>query len=217
MLHIYLALLRYHGPVHWWRARDEFEVAVGAILTQNTAWRNVKRALENLGDHLSPRAIAEMPLPELEERVRPAGFYRQKARRLRDFSRFIVKRYGGDMATLLSGDLEGIREELLSLKGIGRETADSILLYAGNRMIMVVDTYTLRLLSRLGYPFTTDKNREYERARTFIESNLPRSVEAYREFHALVVEHAKSLCRPRPVCTDCPLASTCAHADAFLS
>jgi len=182
-----------------------FEVAVGAILTQNTAWSNVEKALAALAREraLDPGRIASLPLQRLEALIRPSGYFSQKADRLRRFARRVRSR--GGMGALLRGPLPRVREGVLALYGVGPETADSILLYAGGRPVFVVDAYTLRIAARLGWRL----GRGYEGARTFFEARLPRSPAVFAEFHALLVRFAKLYCRARPLCRSCPALSGC--------
>ncbi len=202
LLPLYRHLLQALGPQHWWPGDSAFEIALGALLTQNTAWRNVEQALRNLRNRgwLQPEAVATAPLEELEQLLRPSGYYRQKARRARDLARWWLA-HGGEEG-LRSLPTETLRRELLRLKGIGPETADSILLYAFHRPVFVVDAYTRRILSRHGFPLPPD----YEGLRKFMEDQLPRSVPLYQEFHALLVAVGKHFCRRSPRCTGCPVA-----------
>jgi endonuclease-3 related protein len=197
------------GPLHWWPADSPFEVVVGAILTQNTAWRNVELAVANLkaANVLSPVAMREVSTAELEQLIRPAGFFRQKAERLKLFVEHLFSRYGGELSALLSGPLEEVRGELLSLKGIGPETADSILLYAGGYPSFVVDAYTLRLFIRLE---VLGGSEGYEAVRALFMANLPQEADLFNEYHALIVEECKTFCRKRaPLCPSCPLLPVC--------
>ena len=148
---IFDLLAAHYGPLHWWPAETPFEVVVGAILTQNTNWRNVERAIAHLraAGTLTPEPLLSLPRAELEKLIRPAGFFRQKAERLQLFTAHLFARFGDDLAAMLAGDLDAVRRDLLALKGIGPETADSILLYAGGRPSFVVDAYTRRLFTRL--------------------------------------------------------------------
>ncbi len=210
LMKIYDALLSHFGNQNWWPANrnfesGEWEICIGAVLTQNTNWRNVEKALDNLSKNKKTTivSILETPIEELKKIIRPAGFYNQKAERLKIFSKFVLK-FGS-----LESFLKNVkREELLKLKGIGPETADSILLYAGNRAYFVVDAYTKRVFSRFGF---IDVNEKYETIRKFFEENLPRDVEIYKEFHALIVELAKNFCRKKPVCDRCPLLEMCLY------
>jgi endonuclease-3 related protein len=183
MMRPYGKLLERYGHQHWWPADSRYEVVVGAVLTQNTNWRNVEKALENLKarDALSEEAILEMPLSELERLIRPSGFFRQKAERLKLTTRKWLELKDSKRSTM------GLRDEWLSVKGIGRETADSILLYAMDRLIFVIDAYTRRFCkSELGKEF-----KKYDEYRSFFESALPKDLELYKEYHALIVEWGK--------------------------
>lgn len=189
-MRVYAQLLKLFGPQQWWPVSGhfvpkEFEVCVGAILTQNTNWRNVEKALKNLvrAKMLTAEKIAGAPLPFLERLVRPSGFYRQKARRLKEFCRFAAD-FDGSFYRQVT------REQLLGIKGVGRETADSILLYACGRPYFIIDVYTRRLFSRLKM---IDGTEDYDELREMFETTLPRDAGLYKQFHALIVEHEKSL------------------------
>jgi len=205
-------LLRYYeamsgalGPMRWWPAQTPFEVIVGAILTQSTAWGNVERAIANLrsAGMLTPAAMLRVPLPRLAELVRPSGYFRQKAKKLKAFVRFLQAEYRGSLKRMFHTPTLELREKLLSVHGIGPETADSILLYAGNHPVFVVDAYTHRILGRHGI---TDGKPDYEKVRAFIESSIPRQPELFNEFHALIVNTGKNWCRKSaPRCEECPL------------
>lgn len=203
----YRRLLRALGPQHWWPARTRFEVIVGAILTQNTAWQNVRRTIENLrrAGLLSFAAMRRAPRPELATLLRPSGYFNQKAKKLDHFLRFVVREHGGSLARMFRQPTARLRDRLLGLNGIGPETADSILLYAGGRPAFVVDAYTRRILARHGLIREED---DYEEIKRLFEANLPRSVRTYNEYHALLVEVGKRFCRPRQAdCAACPLGS----------
>jgi endonuclease-3 related protein len=205
-------LLRYYemlsgalGPMHWWPAQTPFEVIVGAILTQSTAWGNVERAISNLraARMLTAAAMLQVPTARLAELVRPSGYFRQKAKKLKAFVRFLQTGYGGSLKRMFQTPTLELREKLLSVHGIGPETADSILLYAGNHPVFVVDAYTHRILGRHGI---TDGKPEYEKVRAFIETSIPQQTELYNEFHALIVNAGKNWCRKSaPRCQECPL------------
>lgn len=197
-LSLYKSLFKRYGPQHWWPARTRWEMMVGALLTQNTAWTNVEIALHALTSAkvLVPRKIARMPIRELRRHIRPSGFFRQKSVRLKRLAREYVR----DSSIIRD------RERLLALPGIGPETADSILLYAGNQPAFVVDAYTLRIVERLGW----FKNPEYHAVQMHFVAQLPREVRLYNEYHALLVRLAKEHCRSqRPTCTDCPVRRDC--------
>ncbi len=205
----YRALLEAYGPQGWWPGEGPFEVMVGAVLTQNTAWGNVERALGNLkaAGVFSPTGLYDLPQEELERLLRPAGTYRVKAARLRALLEYLFRRHRGDPTALCRGDSEVLREELLAIPGIGRETADSILLYAAGRPTFVVDAYTRRLLGRLGLLPTPPS---YENIRTLFMDHLPPDPDLYGEYHALIVRHGKERCRKvRPRCPGCPLVHFC--------
>ena len=211
LLEIYRRLYAHFGPQHWWPAESPFEVCVGAILTQNTNWRNVERAINNLKARgiLSPEALHRLSLEELALLIRPAGYFRIKARRLKNFVDFLVLRYGGELSALAEKETEEIRKELLSIKGLGPETADSILLYALERPVFVVDAYTKRILLRHG--LTTEESG-YDELQELFMKNLPQDPELYNEYHALLVACGKHYClsrKPRCVSPEgksCPLA-----------
>lgn len=201
----YRVLSEAMGPMSWWPGRTRFEVIVGAILTQNTAWTNVERALANLrrSGLLSPKAIEEFPEPKLALLIRPSGYFRQKAKKLKAFVHFLRKQYDGSLTKMFRTPTQDLRSRLLSVHGIGWETADSILLYAGKHAIFVVDAYTHRIMERHGL---SDGRGDYEGTRALFENNLPRAVQIYNEFHALLVNVGKNWCRPRePRCSECPL------------
>lgn len=202
-------LAAHFGPLHWWPADTPFEVVIGAILTQNTAWRNVEYAIANLkqAQALTPAAIASLSPLELQQVIRPAGFFRQKAERLQLFVAHLFARHQGELSPWLAGELDAVRQELLSLKGVGPETADSILLYAGGRPSFVVDAYTRRLLTRLGL---LQGEESYEEIRDLFMAQLPHDPDLFNEFHALIVEECKTYCRKRrPECAVCPLHPVC--------
>jgi len=231
----YAAMVSRYGPQNWWPAQSRFEVIVGAYLTQNTNWSNVEKAIASLrrARTLSLKALREMPLDKLEALVRPSGFFRQKARRLKAFIAFLDERYSGSLTRMFAQPTEKLRAELLELEGVGPETADSILLYAGNHPVFVVDAYTRRVLERHGI---VNAKAPYEEIRTLIEnaigsaetkelaikapvtdprhpasrmSSTARSALAqhYNELHALIVRVGNNYCRSTAKCAGCPLES----------
>jgi endonuclease-3 related protein len=206
MMSMFEALLRTYGPQHWWPAETPWEVIVGAILTQNTAWRNVEKAIARLkeAEALEPDKIRGLQEGALGELIRPAGTYRVKAARLKRFVDFCYDRHGGDLAAMFGTPLSTLREELLSVQGIGPETADAILLYAGRMPSFVVDAYTARILRRHGL---MDEEATYEEIKGFFEFHLPEDVDLYNEYHALLVQVGKGHCRPKARCERCPLES----------
>src|SRR6202790_4792467 len=206
------ALMRYFeamsqalGPMHWWPARTPFEVIVGAILTQNTSWANVERAITKLRSArmLTPSAILAARPSRLATLVRSSGYFRQKAKKLKAFVKFLQREYGGSLERMFDTPTGELREKLLSVHGIGPETADSILLYAGGHPVFVVDAYTHRIFGRHGI---TDGKPQYENVRALFEEALPRDSQFLNEFHALVVNTGKNWCRKNdPRCAECPL------------
>jgi len=202
---VYQRLIEALGPQHWWPGESPFEVIVGAVLVQNTSWKNVERAIDNLrqSDLLDPHALADVRPEELEELIRPAGYYRIKARRLRSLLEFLVERYDGSLEQMFATGLPTLREELLGVHGVGPETADSILLYAGELPIFVVDAYTHRVLSRHGW---IGFDAGYHEIQDHFHGSLPQDVALYNEFHALLVRIGNRYCRKsRPKCDECPL------------
>jgi endonuclease-3 related protein len=203
---IYEALYAAFGPQHWWPARTPFEVAVGAILTQNTAWSNVARAIGTLRRSrcLTFDAMRRIPEKKLAELIRPAGTFNIKARRLKNFIRFLDKNYHGDLTRMRRQTAVALRRELLEVNGIGRETADSILLYALHKPVFVVDAYTKRMLSRHGQKKVLTWDYD-DVQRTFTEV-LPQDPKLFNEYHALLVRLGKECCKKtKPKCVSCPL------------
>lgn len=206
LFEIYERLFKHFGPQNWWPGETPFEVCVGAILTQNTSWQNVKKAIDNLkaADALSPFAMFHMQEAELANLIRPAGYYNIKANRLKAFIRCLMQEFQGDLDTMFQTPLEGLRARLLAIRGIGPETADSILLYGGRLSTFVVDAYTMRALLRHGLIF---EDATYEDVRSMFMDNLPTDVQLYNEFHALWVALGKRYCKKtRPLCSECPLS-----------
>ena len=202
---VYRHLLNAFGPQHWWPGETPFEVIVGAILTQNTSWQNVERAIRNLldADLLDPHALYDVPVEELEGLIQPAGYFRVKARRLRSLLEFLIEQYDGSLDAMFQTNLPELREQLLGVHGIGPETADSILLYAGGLPSFVVDAYTHRILARHGW---IDFDADYHQIQDYIQGELPQEVPLYNEYHALLVRLGKDYCRKtNPKCEECPL------------
>jgi len=204
LLDIYQRLYAAFGPQYWWPGSTPFEVAVGAVLTQNTAWRNVERAIDNLKEAgcLELEPLLALPEARLAALLRPAGYFNVKARRLRNLL-VHLRDHGGDLSAYLAGDLLSRRADLLTVNGLGPETVDSILLYAGNRPTFVCDAYTRRLLTRHGL---IDERATYEEMRALFMDHLPEDVVLYNEFHALIVRTGYHYCKPLPRCEGCPLA-----------
>lgn len=201
----YGVLLGAFGSQHWWPARTPFEVMVGAILTQNTNWTNVERAVQALRNAgaLDARSMAALPVEALSSLIRPAGYYNVKAKRLREFLRYFIGVYGADHRRMARRPLGLVRAELLQVKGIGPETADSILLYALRKPVFVVDAYTKRIFARHGL---IGADASYEQVQALCMSSIQPDVLVYNEYHALVVRLAKEYCRKSaPRCRGCPL------------
>jgi endonuclease-3 related protein len=202
----YERMLAKFGPQHWWPGDSPFEIMIGAVLVQNTAWRNVERAIENLRSAgvMEPHALYEVPPTELAELVRPAGYYQLKTKRLRNLLRLLVEQYDGSLEAMFNTGLAALREQLLTINGIGPETADAILLYAGGMPTFVIDTYTHRILARHGW---LDYDASYAEIKDYFESTLPEDAALYNEYHALLVRVGKEYCkRTSPNCEACPLA-----------
>jgi endonuclease-3 related protein len=207
LLRLFKALLEHYGPRHWWPGDTDWEVMVGAILTQNTAWTNVEKAIGNLKARnvLSLDAVHQLAVEEIASLIRPSGYYNQKAKRLKDFTAHIMRSHKGSLEHLFDQATSDLRDELLSLNGIGPETADAMMLYAGDHLTFVIDAYTLRFARRYPLPFEP----EYETARNYFQENLPKDLYIYQELHALFDEHAKTACKPRPLCEACFLRRSC--------
>ena len=210
VIDLYNRMYEAFGQQYWWPADTPFEVIVGAILTQNTSWKNVETAITALkeNDLLSAKAIASAPEDELAEAIKPSGYYRQKAGRLKDFTSWLIEAYGADLDKMFDNPTVALRDILLSRKGIGPETADSILLYAGGKPVFVIDAYTRRIVHRVGLT-NEDAYGELQR---FFERNLPVDTVLYKEFHALLVELGKRYCladHAKAKCGECPVGSGC--------
>lgn len=204
LLEIYKLLLERFGPQHWWPGETQFEIIVGAILTQNTNWTNVEKAIANLKatGNLTPEKLHNLEQPELAELIRPAGYYRLKAARLNSFIDWLFEECDGELASIEGRHTGRLRAELLAVKGIGPETADSILLYAFDRPVFVVDAYTARIAARHGL---IEPGADYEQLQDLFESSLPRDVRLFNEYHALLVRLGKEFCKPKAKCPACPL------------
>jgi len=201
---IYRILYRTYGPQHWWPGETPFEVMVGAILTQNTSWKNVEKAIQKLKQRgvLNIDGIRQLRKSQLALLIRSSGYYRIKAERLKSFVEFLFKEYGGDLERMGEERLEGLRGKLLQVKGIGPETADSILLYGLQKPIFVVDAYTKRILSRLGI---APEKASYEAIQNLFMDHLPHNQRLFNEYHALLVHLGKNVCKKSPECDRCPI------------
>ncbi len=209
LITLYKKLLEHFGKQHWWPAETPFEVMVGAILTQQTNWGNVEKAIRNLKKEklLSPGAILKTSNSKLQKAVRSSGYFKQKAKKLKVFCKFFLNGYKGSIKDMAKESLYDLRHKLLELWGIGRETADSILLYALEKPVFVVDAYTIRIGERIPL-FRSDG---YEHVRHFFESKLPKRVSLYKEYHALLVELGKNYCKKKPLCNLCPVKKFCKY------
>jgi len=205
---VYRALFKAYGPQRWWPAKTRLECVLGAILTQNTAWSNVEKAIEGLrGERLlSWKALRAASPGRLRKAIRPSGFFNMKADRIKFLVKHIDSQDSGQLYRLLSKPIRIARTELLSINGIGPETADSIILYAGNKPTFVVDAYTRRIFARLGI---LGGKESYNEIQSMFEENIPKKASIYNEYHALIVRHAKEFCRKRPMCDKCPLNKIC--------
>lgn len=201
---IYNKLYSFYGSQYWWPGDSPLEVIIGAILTQNTNWANVEKAIKNLKDAkaLSVKALHELSTQKLSMLIRPAGYFNIKANRLKAFIDFIMDNYNGSIKKMKKEDLESLRKKLLGIHGIGPETADSILLYALSKPVFVIDVYTRRILSRHNIK---DYNASYEEYQNLFHREIDENIQLFNEYHALFVRLGKDYCKPKPLCEDCPL------------
>lgn len=206
LMDIYNRLIDRFGEQNWWPAESRFEMMVGAILTQNVNWNNVEIAIVNMKDEniLNPTSITDSSLEKIQETIKPTGFYKQKSKRLKRLAKAVMES-GGVERLLHRGDL---RKYLLNIKGIGPETADSIILYGADEARFIIDAYTMRVLKRvMKYEGT------YKELQHFLESNLKKDEELYKEYHALIVELGKNYCKKEPLCSSCPLIEMCQYTE----
>lgn len=201
---IYEKMLAKQGIQRWWPADSVFEMMLGAILVQNTNWRNVEQAIANLATFIEPEKIRDMPLEELSQRIRPSGFYNQKALKIKAFVAWFG-RYHFDVAEVKKQPFDVLRAELIGIKGIGTETADCMLAYAFDKPVVVVDAYTRRIFGRVGY----EVPKKYDDFRQMLERGLPNELAVVQTFHGLVLNHCKEHCLKKPICEGCPLESDC--------
>lgn len=201
---IYKCLSEAYSPQHWWPADNPLEVMVGAVLTQNTSWQGVQKAIANLKHNgmLESSKLRAIPTVELAELIRPAGYFNLKATRLKNLMELVEGNYAGDLKAMAQVDTAQLRNELLAVNGVGPETADSILLYAFRKPIFVVDTYTYRVMSRHGL---IEEEVSYQALQDFFMQHLPLDVAMFNEYHALLVKVGKLYCRRKPRCQGCPL------------
>ncbi|MGD1119867.1 MAG: endonuclease [Dehalococcoidales bacterium] len=208
---VYGRLFNRYGPQHWWPARTPFEVIVGAILTQSAAWTNVEKAIENLrkAGMLSASALRQLPEAKLAGLIYSCGYYNVKARKLKAFAAWFGERYGDSLEKLFAQDTGDLRRELLSVYGIGEETADSILLYAGGKPVFVIDAYTRRIIDRLGI---SPDRKSYADYQALFMNNVPADANLFNEYHALLVRLGKEACRRQPKCGGCCLNASAVAA-----
>ena len=207
---VYRLLLDRYGPQHWWPADAPFEVIVGAILTQSAAWGNVEKAIFNLkgAGALTPVSLRKLPLDELAELIYPSGYYNAKALKIKSFVEHLGDTHQDSLEDLFSLDVPSLRRELLTIHGIGPETADSIVLYAARKPIFVIDAYTRRILPRLGL---SPPRNDYSAFQELFMENLPTEEKLFNEYHALLVRHGKEVCKKAPLCDQCCLRSLCLY------
>ena len=208
LLKVYHQLMSCYGPQHWWPASEPFEIIVGAILTQSAAWSNVEKAIANLkaAEALSPSALRRLPLAEVARFIHPCGYYNAKALKLKSFAHWLGEHYNDNLSKLFANDIDHLRQQLLSVHGIGQETADSIILYAANKPIFVNDAYTRRIINRIGL---APAGNSYSAYQALFMDNLPTDTRLFNEYHALLVCMAKDVCRRRPFCQQCCLNNFC--------
>lgn len=213
LLSIYHQLMARYGPQYWWPAQEPFEIIVGAILTQSAAWLNVEKAIASLkaAGALSPEALRRLSLSEIAALIYSSGYYNAKALKLKSLASWLGKYYDDNLNNLFTGNTDHLRQQLLSIHGIGRETADSIILYAAHKPVFVIDAYTRRIISRLGL---APDNNSYIAYQTLFMDNLPSDAGLFNEYHALLVCLAKDVCRKRPLCQQCCLNSICLLAQS---
>ncbi|CDU02455.1 conserved hypothetical protein [Vibrio coralliirubri] len=207
ILSVFNTLEQHYGYFDWWQREDPYEIVLGAILVQNTNWKNAEKALTNLGDKCDPRSVADMDLDDLAQKIRSSGYYNQKAIKLKAVTEWFSK-YQYDISVVREQDKGQLRKELLEVKGIGGETADAILVYAIGKPSFVIDAYARRIFTRNGL----DVPKSYEKFRALMESVIPLDTKRYGYYHGLLVEHGQQFCNPKPKCQDCPLNSTCIEA-----
>ena len=208
LLKLYDDLYAEYGELNWWPAETPFEIIIGAILGQATAWGNAAKAINNLkaAGLLSPEGISKLSQEELETLILPSGYYRAKAKKVRAFLTHLEEHHGNQLDSLFVQELSPLREELLSIYGVGEETADSILLYAAKKPSFVVDTYTYRLMERLGW---FSGIFHYGRLRGVFMENLPHDFQLFNQYHALIVRHGARVCQKTPQCEKCMLRTQC--------
>ncbi|MDY6834724.1 MAG: hypothetical protein SVY53_08025 [Chloroflexota bacterium] len=211
LLTIFDQLFSCYGEQHWWPAGDAFEMIIGAILTQSTAWKNVQKAIDNLvsAGLISPLNLRQVSSDELAELIRPSGYFNVKAKKLKAFAEWLDIRHNDSLVSLFDQETPTLRHELLGIYGIGEETADSIILYGAMKPIFVIDAYTRRIVTRLGFKV---KGETYGAFQELFMNNLPKDEKMFNEYHALLVHHGKDVCKKTPQCTGCCLSEYCQTA-----
>ncbi len=211
LIEVYRLLFAHYGPQHWWPADTSFEVIVGAILTQSASWGNVEKAISNLKQTrvMNPASLRQTPIEELAKLIYPSGYYRAKALKLKAFVERLGEAYHDSLDELFALDTPLLRSELLSIHGIGPETADSIILYAAHKPIFVIDAYTRRIIGRLGFSPQQD---DYAAFQSLFMDNLPADEKLFNEYHALFVRHSKGACKGKPICNSCCLKDLCLYS-----
>ena len=204
LMEMFTLLSNHFGPQNWWPAETELEMMVGAVIAQNTNWKNVERAIKNLKSRsiLSLESLRSLSAAEIAHNIRPAGYYNIKAKRLKNLISFLVESYKADLTLFFQDETQSLRQGLLSVKGIGPETADSILLYAVRRSVFVIDAYTHRILCRHNM---SEEQATYDELQALFMDHLPEDPALFNEFHALIVQVGKAYCRKKPLCNRCPL------------
>ena len=212
LLTIFDRLLSCYGEQHWWPADDAFEMIIGAILTQSIAWNNVRKAIENLASVglLSPLQLRQVPVDELAEVIRPSGYFNVKAKKVKAFAEWLGDRHNDNLESLFAQDITTLRSELLGIYGIGEETADSIILYGARKPIFVIDVFTRRIITRLGFRVTGETYRAFQE---LFMKNLQKDEKMFNEYHALLVHHGKGICKKTPQCAGCCLSEFCRTAE----
>jgi len=213
---IYRSLHNHFGPQKWWPitgSNKKLEIIIGAILTQQTSWPNVEKAIHNLNkeDMLDPKKLRDIKNEKLKKLIQPSGYYRQKTKKLKNFINFLWEKHDGKLERLFDQPIHELREDLLSVNGIGKETADSIILYAAEKPIFVIDAYTARSMNRIGIT----QEKEYGKLQEIFHNNLPHDVGLFNEFHALIVRLGKDYCRKKPRWNQCPLNTRCDYASSI--
>jgi len=216
LLDLYHQLLNHYGTQHWWPAEEPFEVMVGAILTQSAAWVNVEKAIANLkaAGALSPQMLRELSLAEVARLIRPCIYYNAKALKLRSLANWLGNNYNDDLKWLFATPVRELRQQLLSIYGIGEETADSIILYAANKPAFVIDAYTRRVIRRIGLAPASDSYAAYQ---SLFTDNLPADRRLFNEYHALLVRLGKAICRKEPICPECCVNNICRFSKKSVS